>query len=470
MLMRYLKGFSVLLVLTFLVSSVLGYNIDLDSCENYASSPNIINFYSNTCNYPNFKERSACFESEVLVVSDVMEFDFNISEGDKFCQLEVVGENLDDLSVKLIPESSEQGLDFDYIETDGCVQKKYFKDLMSFVQNDEVLEAESIYSNSLLLEASDARVNSIKLVCLQNQGRVSENDLISEDLFVERNNVILNESFVADSVITGNLNFTYSLDYEFIMPTHGDDFEIENMPLGCVDKSNQGGTSDLVIVCNRSLGNETFSFKALQQGLFSYKTKINSEKINNGTLEVSTDFEKEVLKVENQLKFKLVDGSYKTLDELSYGDSLEYAEVVCADSSSSNVKFILKNINQRKSCVFFSNNKIGYDTFLVDITRNNYDGLGSCPGTFVLDKSGLYSFELSCGAGSCSGSCYDRIASDVDKTSWKSFLILGRYLFSFYNNNQIPDCICNSEGELTPVNIFSRDKDIKVQGFGGLVP
>jgi hypothetical protein len=168
--------------------------------------------------------------------------------------------------------------------------------------------------------------------------------------------------------------------------------------------------------------------------------------------------------------FRTASKSKTTILNLSYGDSLTLAEVTCPVTAS-NARLTIHNVNTNVTCPYVSNDNRGGVFYVSLQTRNLVQENFECGFPFEIDRSGLYEFETVCnGVSACSGACYNPLPTStrslVTVLDWQQYLFIGKTFLSHYNDNSIPDCVCDASHTLKPISLLSNNQGLAVQSWG----
>jgi len=234
---------------------------------------------------------------------------------------------------------------------------------------------------------------------------------------------------------------------------------------------------DTQIICSVSSFPKNIDIKLIPTVVGSYNVStrlrfkylgVNREVLITQGVELIVDLEEfqgEASLENNKLVFYDLESQGKTTYDLKFGDKFEYATVDCSSDNVNRATLIVRNKNSKTYCTYSSNYHVGFGKFNIDLNENYglYDY--GCNYPFIIDKSGLYEFEFNCNYAGCEGPCFNPLPRNLPTTSsdWRRYFLPGRSFFSFYNNNSILDCVCNSNSLFANINIIDEKISIEYE-------
>jgi len=235
--------------------------------------------------------------------------------------------------------------------------------------------------------------------------------------------------------------------------------------------------TDHIFNCTVSSNYDPFVFRVKQDGTLAVSDAIEYVSAETGA-KIVTQLHTETISISpaevrgsaSNVLLRTTESSKKAISDIRFGDTLTLAEVSCPVSTS-NVRFIIHNVNTNVTCPYVSNDNRG-GTFYVSLEHRNMQPSGiDCGYPFTITRSGLYTFEAICGETNvCSGGCFNplprSVSSLVTVSDWQRYMLIGKTFLSHYNDNSVPDCVCDASSILRPISLLSNNQGLSVQSWG----
>ena len=348
-------------------------------------------------------------------------------------------------------------------------QTTYYNGVVDLVSGDDssIATVDVVAGNNfLVVDAHSSKLKNIDIVC--DPTPVTMDYSISFDrTFYETNSPV---RISVDITKQPQRDLSYFGDVQFTMLFESTPANIVNLPNFC-SGAPLGG--DFLVSCEPTQEQFNLQLSFPTENTFTYSSRLDyhdftavQSVIKAGDFDINGTITAGVSGRNDTLLLTTTNNEVKNFSSLVYGDVIKAMALECANPVPS-AEVVIRNVNTQTSCPFFSNDRRGDGRVYFDLgARDRINPTGqNCSYPFEIERSGLYELEFTCFTGNlCEGQCYNPIPETLPTTfaAWNVFWDLGRYLFSFFNDNSIPDCVCNREADLVPIETFSQTIPITV--------
>jgi hypothetical protein len=443
----------------------------LGSYDN-SSIKNLVSMNSVVCPALDFFKVNSCAGTPIY---NMINLNFSTrfhspEQNNAYCQVLIIEQGSDGLEEVSL---NNEILDLAHVEIVGdpeCYDRKsYFKGVVDLnsgsLEDAEVIDV--LAGNNILdVDVSSAKIKNIIIKCSDVVGLDSE--LFYENLFYEPMSPV-NINF-AISEISDDYGLDFYQDFNFKIEFDDGNVQILHTPNFC-DGENFGDF--FLLTCKPDVSEFEIQVAFSESGSQEIKTLLRYNNFTNirsvqkdYSILIGDKITTDEYTEDKYVQFVLSDGRIVEFTDLRYGDTIRRMDVSCG-ADYLNAEVLIRNVNRQYSCPYFSNDLRGdgiiyFNLRNPDITIPRARG---CEYPFTINRSGLYELEVSCfGNKSDPGVCYNPLPVILPNNfiGWDLYWRLGKFIFSFFGDNSIPDYVCNSAGRLKPISLFDEPVQINI--------